>query len=82
MVSSFTDVLQPFTIAAPGLNATFIGHGATLMHLFMNDGHGTARVVAVGHDTPEEYAQNTQTTQSYYGAVVGEVRRRSSEHYT
>jgi hypothetical protein len=69
-----SDPLQPLTISAPGINATFIGYGATLTHLFVNDRDGQPRDVAVGYDTPAEYVRDTETKHTYFGAVVGYVR--------
>jgi aldose 1-epimerase len=70
---SSSDPLQPLTISAPGINATFIGYGATLTHLFVNDREGLPRDVAVGYDTPAEYVRDTETKHTYFGAVVGYV---------
>ncbi|GFZ47463.1 hypothetical protein JCM24511_05207 [Saitozyma sp. JCM 24511] len=73
---SSSDPLQPLTISAPGINATFIGYGATLTHLFVNDREGLPRDVAVGYDTPAEYVRDTETKHTYFGAVVGRYANR------
>jgi aldose 1-epimerase len=71
LVTQKDDPLQPLTICAPGINATFIGYGATLTHLFVNDRVGVPRDVAVGYDTPGEYVRDTETSHTYFGAIVG-----------
>ena len=40
--------LEPITISAPGINATFIAYGARLTSLFVNDKNGDPQDIALG----------------------------------
>jgi aldose 1-epimerase len=63
------DGIKEYTLYADGINATFIGHGARMTHLYVNDRQGTPRDIVVGYDTPEQYLAETKP--SYLGPVVG-----------
>lgn len=63
------DGIKEYTLSADGIKATFIGHGARMTHLYVNDRQGTPRDVVVGYDTPEQYLAETKP--SYLGPVVG-----------
>lgn len=63
------DGIKEYTLYADGINATFIGHGARLTHMYVNDRQGTPRDIVVGYDNPEQYLQETKP--SYFGPVVG-----------
>lgn len=63
------DGIKEYTLSADGIKATFIGHGARMTHLYVNDRQGTPRDVVVGYDDPEEYLAETKP--SYLGPVVG-----------
>lgn len=74
VVSAWTppsDPLTPVTISADGINATFIGYGARLTHLYVNDKNNVPRDVVVGYDNPYQYVIDTATNHTYFGAVVG-----------
>ena len=63
------DGTKEYNLYADGVNATFIGYGARLTHMFVNDRQGTPRDIVVGYDSPAEYVAETKP--SYFGAVVG-----------
>jgi hypothetical protein len=63
------DGTKEYNLYADGVNATFIGYGARLTHMFVNDRQGTPRDIVVGYDTPAQYLAETKP--SYFGAVVG-----------
>lgn len=63
------DGIKEYTLSADGIKATFIGHGARMTHLYVNDRQGTPRDIVVGYDTPEQYLAETKP--SYLGPVVG-----------
>lgn len=65
------DAIKPLTISAEGINATFIGHGARLTSLYVNDKDGNPREVVVGYDDPAQYVRDTATTRSFFGCVAG-----------
>jgi aldose 1-epimerase len=63
--------LTPYTVSATGINATFIGFGATLTHLHVFDKDGESRDVVVGYDVPAGYPKDVASSHTYFGAVVG-----------
>lgn len=65
------DPLQPLTIYAYGINATFIPRGATITHLYVHDRQNVPRDVIVGYDDPADYPKDTATSHTYFGAIVG-----------
>ncbi|ORY26252.1 aldose 1-epimerase [Naematelia encephala] len=70
------DAIKPLTISAQGINATFIGHGARLTHLFVNDRDEKPRDVVVGYDDPAQYLIDTATSRTFYGSIVGRYANR------
>ena len=64
-----SDGIKEYNLYADGINATFIGFGARLTHMFVNDRQGTPRDIIVGYDNPAEYLAETKP--SYFGPVVG-----------
>jgi aldose 1-epimerase len=64
-----SDGTKEYTLYADGINATFIGYGARLTHLYVNDKQGNPRDIVVGYDNPAEYVAETKP--SYFGPVVG-----------
>lgn len=56
-----TDPFQKYTLSAPGINATFIGYGARITSLLVNDKNGKAQDVVVGYDNPMDYLKDDQT---------------------
>jgi aldose 1-epimerase len=65
------DPLVPITIAAEGINATFLPFGARLTSLFVDDKDGVPRDVVVGYDDPSFYVEQARTKNAYVGAIVG-----------
>jgi aldose 1-epimerase len=63
--------IQPYTLYAQGINATFIPHGARMTSLFVSDRNGAMRDVAVGYDDLAEYPRDTATNRTFFGAIVG-----------
>ncbi|WVF73229.1 hypothetical protein IAT40_008048 [Kwoniella sp. CBS 6097] len=72
--STDSDAFKPLTIANDGINATFIGYGARLTHLYVNDKKGSPRDVVVGYDDPMKYAN--ETADNFFGAIVGRYANR------
>ena len=66
-----TDPFEKHTIAASGINATFIAYGATLTHILVNDKAGIPQDIVVGYDEGSQYYADSQTNHTYFGAVVG-----------
>lgn len=65
------DPLQPLSIYAYGINATFIPRGATITHLYVHDRDNYPRDVVVGYDNPADYPRDTATNHTFFGAIVG-----------
>lgn len=63
------DGTKEYKLSAEGIEATFIGYGARLTHLYVNDRQGNSRDIVVGYDDPAEYVAETKP--SYFGPVVG-----------
>ncbi|OCF39727.1 hypothetical protein I317_06451 [Kwoniella heveanensis CBS 569] len=72
--STDSDAFKPLTIAAYGINATFIGYGARLTHLYVNDKNNNPRDVVVGYDDPVMYTN--ETSDNFFGAIVGRYANR------
>ena len=68
--------LAKYTIAAPGINATFIPYGARLTNLFVNDKHGEPQDVVLGYDDASQYIDDTETVHTYFGPIVGRYANR------
>lgn len=66
-----SDNFQKHTISAPGIEASYIGFGATLTNLLVPDQNGTMRDVVLGYDHGSQYLNNTQHEHTYFGATVG-----------
>lgn len=63
------DGIKEYTLSADGIKATFIGYGARMTHMYVNDRQGNPRDIVVGYDDPAEYVAETKP--SYFGPVVG-----------
>ena len=50
--------LDPITLSAPGINATFIAYGARLTSLFVNDKNGDPQDIALGYVELREHARS------------------------
>lgn len=65
------DRLAPLTISAQGINATFIGYGARITSLFVDDKDGVARDLIVGYDDHSMYVKQAESSNAYVGSIVG-----------
>jgi aldose 1-epimerase len=74
--SSSGNAFQKYTISAAGINATFIPYGARLTSLFVSDKNGHPQDIVLGYDDPTDYARDTETVHTYFGAVVGRYANR------
>ena len=70
--------LQPYTISAPGINASYIGYRARLTSLFVKDKNGTARDIVLGYDEGSQYINDTEHDHTYFGAVSESLSSLSS----
>lgn len=70
------DAFQKYTLSAKGINASFIPYGARLTNLFVSDKNGKPQDVAVGYDDATQYARDSATVHTYFGAVVGRYANR------
>ena len=55
------DPFQKYTISAKGINASFIGYGARLTNLYVNDKNGQPQDVALGYDDAHQYREDDLT---------------------
>lgn len=67
---------QKHTISSQGINASYIGYGATLTNLFVSDQNGTMRDVVLGYDRGEQYLNDSDHAHTYFGATVGRYAGR------
>jgi aldose 1-epimerase len=74
--STSANAFQKYTISADGINATFIPYGARLTSLFVKDKNGRPQDVVLGYDDATEYARDSATVHTYFGAVVGRYANR------
>ena len=65
------DPFKKYTIKADGIEASFIGYGATLTNLLVNDKDGNPQDVVVGYDDGRQYLQDSLTNHTYFGPIVG-----------
>ncbi|KAJ5577107.1 hypothetical protein N7535_004033 [Penicillium sp. DV-2018c] len=65
-----------YEIKAENITAKLIPHGARLTSLLVPDRDGNPQDVVVGYDDPHEYLIDSQTTRSFFGAVVGRYANR------
>ncbi|GKZ33185.1 hypothetical protein AbraIFM66950_002974 [Aspergillus brasiliensis] len=70
------DPFEVFTIMADNITAKFIPYGARLISLHVPDKEGTPQDVVVGYDDPTQYLNDTQTSHTYFGAVIGRIANR------
>lgn len=64
-----TDPFQKYTISSEGISASFIGYGARLTNLIVNDKSGKPQDVVLGYDDGHEYLHDTETNHTYFGPV-------------
>jgi aldose 1-epimerase len=70
------DPFKVFTITAGNITAKFIPYGARLISLLVPDKDGNVQDVVVGYDNPRQYLNDTQTSHTYFGAVIGRIANR------
>jgi aldose 1-epimerase len=63
-------------LLANNITAEFIPYGARLISLHVPDKEGTPQDVVVGYDDPIQYLNDTQTSHTYFGAVIGRIANR------
>ena len=61
--------LLKYTIAAQGINASFIAYGARLTNLLVNDKNGMPQDIVLGYDDASLYINDTEHEHTYFGAV-------------
>lgn len=61
--------LEKHTIAAPGINVSYIGYGARMTNLFVNDKNGMPRDIVLGYDNASDYIYDTEHAHTYFGAT-------------
>ncbi|WWC89643.1 uncharacterized protein L201_004568 [Kwoniella dendrophila CBS 6074] len=76
LVQANNDALQPYSIYAYGINATFLPYGARLTSLYVHDRNNTPRDVVLGYDDPAQYVKDTATNHTYFGPIVGRYANR------
>lgn len=64
-----SDNLQKYTISAPGINASFIGYGARMTNVLVNDKNGMPQDILLGYDDASRYINDTEHEHTYFGAV-------------
>ena len=73
---STQDPFEVFTITTSNITAKFIPYGARLISLLVPDKDGNVQDVVVGYDNPRQYLNDTQTSHTYFGAVIGRIANR------
>ncbi len=61
--------LQKYTLTASGINASYIGYGARLTNLYVNDKNGTPQDIVLGYDQGSGYIHDTEHEHTFFGAV-------------
>ncbi|PYI01526.1 galactose mutarotase-like protein [Aspergillus sclerotiicarbonarius CBS 121057] len=70
------DPFKVFTLTADNITAKFIPYGARLTSLLVPDRDGNTQDVIVGYDDPRQYLNDTETSHTYFGAVIGRIANR------
>lgn len=70
------DHFKSYTISAENITATLIPYGARLTSVLVPDRDGNPQDVVVGYDDPRDYLKDTQTSHTFFGAVVGRYANR------
>lgn len=71
--NTFGDAVELFTLTnAQGMRVCIMTHGATIVSLETPDKNGTLADVVLGHDSAEEYVQQTP----FFGCVAGRFANR------
>jgi len=73
---STQDPFEVFTITTSNITAKFIPYGARLISVLVPDRDGNVQDVVVGYDDPHQYLNDTRTTHTYFGAVIGRIANR------
>lgn len=74
--TSSVDPFKVFTISADNITAKFIPYGARLISLLVPDRDSNVQDIVVGYDDPRQYLEDTQTSHTYFGAVLGRIANR------
>ncbi|KAJ5858211.1 hypothetical protein N7455_009105 [Penicillium solitum] len=74
--ASSVDPFKVFTISADNITAQFIPYGARLISLLVPDRDSNVQDIVVGYDDPRQYLEDTQTSHTYFGAVLGRIANR------
>ena len=70
------DPFKTYTIRAENITATLIPYGARLTSVLVPDRDGNQQDVVVGYDDPRNYLKDTETSHTFFGAVVGRYANR------
>jgi aldose 1-epimerase len=70
------DPFKTITLSADNITAKFIPYGARLTSLLVPDRNGNEQDVVVGYDNPHQYLEDTETSHTYFGAVIGRIANR------
>ncbi|KAF2720893.1 aldose 1-epimerase [Polychaeton citri CBS 116435] len=70
------DPFKKYELQANNIKASFIPYGARLTNLLVPDKYGDLQDVAVGYDDGKQYLNDTLTSHTYFGAVVGRYANR------
>ena len=65
-----------YTISAPNITAKYIPYGARLTSVLVHDRYGQDQDVVLGYDDTNDYLTDTETSHTYFGAVVGRYANR------
>lgn len=74
--STVDDPFQVYTISAENITAKFIPYGARLTSVLVPDRSGNVQDVVMGYDDPKQYLTDTETSHTYFGAIVGRYANR------
>ena len=70
------DNFAVYTISAPNITVKYIPYGARLVSVLVHDRWGQDQDVVLGYDDPKQYLTDTETSHTYFGAVVGRYANR------
>ncbi|KAI0471993.1 galactose mutarotase-like protein [Xylariaceae sp. FL0804] len=70
------DMFTKYNLTANGIKASFIPYGARVTNLYVKDINGTFQDIVTGYDEGIQYLNDTETSHSYFGAVVGRYANR------
>lgn len=70
------DPFKAYKISAENITATLIPYGARLTSVLVPDRDGNKQDIVAGYDDPRDYLKDTETSHTYFGAVVGRYANR------